>query len=223
VKTATGGLKAGAVWLGVGKGFIVGLALYGAVSGANAISERWLKAHSSNPTSVSIAATPRKTQPAAPQHTAPAVPVPEPSAALTVRAAEPALRTGSAGAASTPERAPTAAAPEAPSVASFEDPKAGAGRADDQRSSQLKAEASALREARAQLRAGQLSNAFATLEASRRKFVAPELYQEREALMVELLYRSGQMDMAALRAKAFLERFPESPHAEQVRQFTAPH
>jgi hypothetical protein len=60
-------------------------------------------------------------------------------------------------------------------------------------------------------------------KASRRKFVAPELYQEREALMIELLYRSGQTKTAALRAKAFLERFPESPHAEQVGQFTAPY
>ena len=43
----------------------------------------------------------------------------------------------------------------------------------------------------------------------------------REALMIELLYRSGQVAAAAQRAKAFLARFPESPHASQVQQFAA--
>ncbi|HEX7452214.1 MAG TPA: hypothetical protein VF294_08015, partial [Polyangiaceae bacterium] len=98
------------------------------------------------------------------------------------------------------------------SVAAFGDP------ASASRASQLQAEAQALRSARAALRSGRLADAFATLEASRRQFSAPELYQEREALMIELLQRSGQTSAAKERAQAFLSRFPESPHAEQLRQ-----
>ena len=51
--------------------------------------------------------------------------------------------------------------------------------------------------------------------------VLPELYQEREALMIELLYRSGQVTAAEQRARAFLSHFPESPHAQQIRRFVA--
>ncbi|HEX3850474.1 MAG TPA: hypothetical protein VHW01_05875 [Polyangiaceae bacterium] len=72
-----------------------------------------------------------------------------------------------------------------------------------------------------ELRSGRLADAFATREASRRQFSAPELYQEREALMIELLRRSGQAAAARERAQAFLSRFPESPHAEQIRQLAA--
>jgi len=77
--------------------------------------------------------------------------------------------------------------------------------------SRLEAEARALRQARDELRTNRLVDAFATLEASRRQFPAPELDQEREALMIELLYRSGQATAAEQRAEAFLRRFPEIP------------
>jgi len=76
-----------------------------------------------------------------------------------------------------------------------------------------------LRRARAELQAGSLALAFATLEASRERFATPELAQEREALTIELLYRSGQRAAAGERALAFLARFPESPHAARLRGF----
>jgi hypothetical protein len=85
--------------------------------------------------------------------------------------------------------------------------------------SRLDEEALLLRRARAEVRSGALAAAFATLEASREKFSAPELYQEREALLIELLHRSGQSERARERARAFLRRFPESPHAAAVRAF----
>jgi len=85
--------------------------------------------------------------------------------------------------------------------------------------SRLEEEAALLQKARTELRSGALAGAFATLEASREKFSAPELYQEREALLIELLYRSGQRERARERASAFLARFPESPHAAGVRAF----
>jgi hypothetical protein len=87
--------------------------------------------------------------------------------------------------------------------------------------SQLREEAAMLARARDELRTGALAAAFATLEAARRRFSAPELVQEREALGIELLYRSGETAAAGQRARAFLERFPESPHAARVRGFVA--
>ena len=87
--------------------------------------------------------------------------------------------------------------------------------------SRLDEEAALLRQARSELRAGSLAAAFATLEASRAKFSAPELYQEREALLIELLSRSGQREQARERARRFLAGFPESPHAAAVRAFAA--
>jgi outer membrane protein assembly factor BamD (BamD/ComL family) len=108
---------------------------------------------------------------------------------------------------------PGASAPGVGSVAAF--PSEGAASA----ASRLKEEAALLRRARAELRAGALAQAFATLEASRREFTAPELTQEREALAIELLYRSGERAAAAKRAQDFLARYPESPHATGVRAF----
>jgi outer membrane protein assembly factor BamD (BamD/ComL family) len=87
------------------------------------------------------------------------------------------------------------------------------------RVSLLDAETRALRRARDELRAGKLSDAFATLESARRQFSAPELYQEREALTIELLHRSGQATAAEQRANTFISRFPESPHVQQIRRF----
>ena len=111
-------------------------------------------------------------------------------------------------------RAPQDLAAVLPSVATFDD----SGQPNGARLSQLEAETRALRSARNELRAGKLADAFATLETSRRQVTVPELYQEREALMIELLQRSGQTSAAKERAQAFLSRFPESPHSEQLRQ-----
>jgi hypothetical protein len=85
--------------------------------------------------------------------------------------------------------------------------------------SQLEEEAALLKAARQQLRHGALAAAFATLETSRQRFSPSALGQEREALMIELLYRSGQRAAAAARARAFLDRHAESPHRGQVQKF----
>jgi hypothetical protein len=223
VKGAVGAAKACAVWLGVGKGFVVGLALYGAASGVSAIAVRSSARHRANATSLPITATVRAGRDAVPPRLdAPVAEAPfEPPAARVPSSSESVGRATAPSVPSAPEPARPVQTPEAPSVAAFADPSPTSTGVHDQKASQLKAEARALREARAELRSGQLTNAFATLEASRREFSAPELYQEREALMIELLYRSGQVAAAAQRAKAFLARFPESPHAGQVQQFAA--
>ena len=109
----------------------------------------------------------------------------------------------------------------APSVASFIDESEIVG-GREERASQLKEEARVLRQARAQLRAGELASARALLEASQRRFTAPELYQERESLMIELLFRSGQTAVASQRAKKFLATFPESPHAARLQEVGVP-
>jgi hypothetical protein len=87
------------------------------------------------------------------------------------------------------------------------------------RRTSLAAEAALLQKARSELRAGATGAAFATLEASRQKFAAPELDQEREALAIELLHRSGQEGAASARARAFLQRYPESPHGSRIKSF----
>lgn len=220
---ASGASKASAVWLGVGKGFVVGLALYGAASGVAAIAERF-SAHpapsASAPHVASVAsvasasrALPALAEPVPPALAPAASAEAAPASAVSAAALTPASTTASAA---LPHSAPPEANP-LPSVAAFgptEAPTSSAARA-----SQLKAEAAALSSAREALRAGRLTDAFAQLEASRRQFSAPELYQEREALSIELLSRSGQVAAAQQRADSFLKRFPESPHADQIRRF----
>ena len=224
---ASGASKASAVWLGVGKGFVVGLALYGAASGVAEIAERF-SAHPAPVASAphaalvasvaSVASGPRALPALAepmPPPLAPAVSV-EPAPASTVSSAALTSPSSTAAGAAPSHSVPLEANP-LPSVAAFgltEPPTTSAVRA-----SQLKAEAAALSSAREALRAGRLTDAFAQLEASRRQFSAPELYQEREALTIELLSRSSQVVVAQQRADSFLKRFPESPHADQIRRF----
>jgi hypothetical protein len=228
LKGAASGAKAGVVWLGVGKGFVIGLALYGASAGVSEISTRFAVQHARG--ADHARAEHGSTVTTGGDHGSfmarEAVPVgetpSESSTALAVRNAGAAPGAATiAGVSSAQETTLPARAPDAPSVASFEDSPSSPSKIPEKPASQLEAEARALREARAELKAGQLSDAFATLEASRHELSIPELYQEREALMIELLYRSGQVAAAAERARAFLERFPESPHAGHVRQFAA--
>lgn len=202
--------KASAVWLAVSKGFIVGLAVYGAAAGVTEISNR--VGARPVPTLSQTRVSAQAPRVSAQSQVAP--PTPRPALAPVGEDAPPTLRELPRVAAS----APVAAIPNRdvalPSVASFDSEQPSRAR-----ESQLEGETRALRQARNELRSGKLADAFATLEASRRQFSAPELYQEREALMIELLFRSGQKATAAQRAGAFLSRFPESPHAQQVRQF----
>jgi hypothetical protein len=107
------------------------------------------------------------------------------------------------------------AQPAAPSVTSF--PSSSPAPAP---SSRLREEAAVLRRAREALRQNNLPAAFAELEVARTAFPRGALGEEREALTIELLARSGQRDMARRRAQAFLRIFPTSPHAANVRQFS---
>jgi hypothetical protein len=116
---------------------------------------------------------------------------------------------------------PEAPSRPAPSVAQFGELNEAPDPSTEQRASDLKQEALLLRQARQRLRAGDLTSAHHLLEESKARFAVPQLHQEREALAIELLFRSDQR-AAAERARLFLKAFPESPHASHVRTFAAP-
>jgi len=222
--TATGGaLAKGAATLGgLGKGFALGIGVsIAAVSGSHLLGtgSPW---HGASPKTAASLRAPEApmTVPAPLERTetldakrkdSPSAPAARPE--VDSRAPSGSL----VGAIPTVTAEPPAAerTPGASSVASFPATD------DAALASRLREEAALLRRARAELRAGSLAAAFATLEASRRQFTAPELAQEREALAIELLHRSGERAVAALRAREFLARYPDSPHAAAVRVFLA--
>ena len=77
-------------------------------------------------------------------------------------------------------------------------------------------------EAREGLRAGRASVVLRQLEAARPRFPDGTLAQEREALTIEALWRTGQKAAARQRAETFARTYPGSPHAARVQQLTSP-
>ena len=74
-------------------------------------------------------------------------------------------------------------------------------------------------DARRVLRAGDPARALTLLDAARARFPDGILAQEREALTIEALVRSGQRSVATKHAEAFLREYPKSPHGADVRSF----
>ena len=211
---AVGVGKASAVWLAVAKGFAVGLAVYGASAGVSEISNR-VATHPAPAVKAARMSAPVSMPRGIETPTASPTPALVPTSEEAQSHDDTAPRVAPRASASAPP-APANRESNLPSVASFENST----QPSSARVSQLEGETRALRRARDELRGGRLSDALATLEASQRQFSLPELDQEREALLIELLYRTGQKPAAERRAHAFLSRFPDSPHAQQVRQFT---
>jgi hypothetical protein len=85
--------------------------------------------------------------------------------------------------------------------------------------SRLAAEGGVVLEARRYLREGRPEDALRLLDAARTEFAAGALAQEREALAIEALSRSGRRDAAQTRAAGFLRAYPGSPHAASVKSF----
>lgn len=83
----------------------------------------------------------------------------------------------------------------------------------------LKAESSLLTEARAQLRSGNPGGAQAALDKLQAQVPKGMLTQEREVLAIEVLYARGNVDGAKRRAKAFVTRYPKSPHSAKLARF----
>jgi hypothetical protein len=88
--------------------------------------------------------------------------------------------------------------------------------------SRLAAESRAVLEARRALHEGHPEEALRGLEAARAELGEGVLAQEREALTIEALARTGRTDLAAARASSFLKSHPDSPHAATVSAFAKP-
>jgi outer membrane protein assembly factor BamD (BamD/ComL family) len=71
--------------------------------------------------------------------------------------------------------------------------------------------------ARDALRAGDSASALSLLAKAQQRFGAGVLGQEREALTVEGLARSGQQAAAQSRGRAFLKNYANSPYAARIR------
>ena len=85
--------------------------------------------------------------------------------------------------------------------------------------SALRDESAALLEIRRTLRAGDAATALRLLEQARQRFPRGALSQEREALGIEALAKSGAKAAATRKAHAFLHSFPKSPYASDVQTF----
>lgn len=84
--------------------------------------------------------------------------------------------------------------------------------------SRLREESQAVLAVRRALHSNDVSLALSLLESARRRFGAGALNEEREALLIEALARSGEKARAAKHAKAFLSAYPRSPHAADVQR-----
>jgi hypothetical protein len=85
--------------------------------------------------------------------------------------------------------------------------------------SALREESLAVLEIRHTLRAGDASGALRLLEQARQRFPRGALSQEREALSIEALAKSGARAAAARKADAFLRAHPKSPYTADVQSF----
>lgn len=92
----------------------------------------------------------------------------------------------------------------------------------EERESRLREESEMLRQARAALRGGDTGGAMRLLEQARQKFPGGVLGQEREALAIETLAKSGARDVASARAAAFIQAHPQSPHAARLQVYVQP-
>lgn len=90
------------------------------------------------------------------------------------------------------------------------------------RASQLRDETEAVLAARQALRSNDPTKALRLLEQARQKFRNGVLTEEREALTIDALARSGNRSRAEERAKAFLIAHPRSPHASDVQRYVKP-
>ncbi len=87
------------------------------------------------------------------------------------------------------------------------------------RETMLREENHQMSEARAAMRRGDAPGALTLLDQVRARFPGGVLVQEREALAIEALARSGRRGDAAARAAAFLKAYPTSMFADRVQAF----
>src|SRR5262249_28508961 len=83
--------------------------------------------------------------------------------------------------------------------------------------SHLRQETTLVSEARQVLRGGDPAGALRLLDECRRLFPNGVLVQERERLSIEALVAAGRPAEASARAAEFLRKYPDSPHAGEIR------
>ena len=76
----------------------------------------------------------------------------------------------------------------------------------------------ALDEARKALGSGDAPRALSLINAYHWKFPRGSLGIEATVLRIDALQRAGRAGEAKRRARAFVKRFPKSPHAERMRR-----
>jgi hypothetical protein len=86
----------------------------------------------------------------------------------------------------------------------------------------LAAEAAAVRDARRALHGGAPQEALAILRDAEVRFGAGSFDQEREALAIMALARTGKRAEAERDAARFFARYPTSPHSAAVRRALSP-
>ena len=64
--------------------------------------------------------------------------------------------------------------------------------------------------------------ALAAVQVHEQRFAHGELIEEREAIAIEALMRTGQASLAATRARHFLAQFPGSAYRGRVHDALAP-
>jgi hypothetical protein len=88
--------------------------------------------------------------------------------------------------------------------------------------SQLREESALVLAARSALRAGDATRCLSLLDTARQRFPRPALGQEREALTIQALARTGQTQAAKQRAARFVRAYPESPYVADLRRLAEP-
>jgi len=227
---ATGGAGAatGVVGGGLLKAILIG-AFSGviAVTGFSALTPAAPSPPAQAPLSPAAAPAPTRDRaaPAAPQGAAPSsepssqpaavqpspVEAPAPTASAAPPLAAPSSTDAAGAAPATSPGSPAGADPAAPVPGSADD-----------RERLLREEREMVNQARTALRGGDTGGAMRLLEQARQKFPGGALGQEREALAIETLAKSGAREAASTRAAAFIKAHPTSPHAARLQVFVVP-
>jgi hypothetical protein len=150
-----------------------------------------------------------------PQSASRAGSAPAPASAQTQTQMQTETQEGAAVAPSAVAELPAAIVPSAASASAGHAPNV------SESQSALRDESSAVLEIRRTLRAGDAAGALRLLEQARQRFPRGALSQEREALSVEALAKSGAVDAASHKAETFLRVHPKSPYAADVQSFIA--
>lgn len=150
---------------------------------------------------------------------APVLPSSQPTAA-PLSSEMPSPPSGASAPAPSPSSDATSAAvsppPQGDTPSSAESPAPGSA---EDRERLLREEREMVNQARTALRGGDTGGAMRLLEQARVKFPSGALGQEREALAIETLAKSGAREAASTRAAAFIKAHPTSPHAARLQVF----